>query len=223
MAAEDGRKKRDRRLAWGELGAALPGGPNYPAHKAGAPWSLALTVSWPGAGDVTLSAPRPSVLLLESGAAHIQRALELKELVPQDYPGHESYFDFLQEAASGLVLIHDALDSMASEQIPQDYRWVEADGKRLGREQILSTKGFESRLTRILAEATGKENLREMAIWPKIRELKDLRDGIAHGLSPRHPIGPDFSKQIIVRVVAADLASLLSAVDLAFDHFMGEP
>ena len=44
---------------------------------------------------------------------------------------------------SGLVLIHDALDSMASEQIPKDYRWLD-NGKRIGRRQILS-KGFESR------------------------------------------------------------------------------
>jgi hypothetical protein len=82
---------------------------------------------------------------------------------------------------AGIVLAHTALDNYANECIPADFAYTDDGGKTLQRVEV-ERKRIQLRLSRVLAAATGRPNLRESnsGLWGRVEELKALRDDISH-------------------------------------------
>lgn len=153
-------------------------------------WQYLVTVS--GIGRVGFPVPLPSELLLRVGDERLQRATKLRAAAltsataggfirPADVivSNHQLIFDFFQEAMAGVVLVHATLNNFASERIPRS--GADVDGKHRDRGALIHT-GIENRLSRVLAAATGKVNLKTERpdLWVQIEHLKDLRDAIQY-------------------------------------------
>jgi hypothetical protein len=82
---------------------------------------------------------------------------------------------------AGIVLAHTALDNYANECIPADFAYTD-DGRRTLQRVEVERRGIQLRLSRIVAAATGRPNLRESNsnLWDRVEELKALRDDISH-------------------------------------------
>jgi hypothetical protein len=152
-------------------------------------------ISVPEVGNVSISVPRTSVLLLNQAGSHLKRAVRLRSKLPGQtrvprwtQPGIDRYlpnedlvFDFFEEAMAGIVLAHTALDNYANECIPADFAYTD-DGRRTLQRVEVERRGIQLRLSRIVAAATGRPNLRESNsnLWDRVEELKALRDDISH-------------------------------------------
>jgi hypothetical protein len=227
--------KRDRRRATTTLAQDMPPGPEgQPGHKAGAEVTLSMVVEWPGLGRLSVVAPRGSSLLLHSARERLGRAQRLSSALESQtstegffrpfadrrVTNAAMFFDLLQELMASIVLMHAALDSFASEEIPEDFIYVDERGREQGRDELLA-RGIELRLSRVLATATGKENIRtaKAGTWERLEELKILRDSVAHGLGPRFILAQAAADNIYSRLAAADLADLLAAVEETMEHY----
>ena len=127
------------------LAADVPAGPQgQPSHKAGAEVVVLQVIPVPQVGNVSISVPRTSVLLLNQAGSHLKRAVRLRSKLPGQtrvprwtQPGIDRYipnedlvFDFFEEAMAGIELAHTALDNYAKECIPADFVYTDDGGKR---------------------------------------------------------------------------------------------
>lgn len=133
----------------------------------------------------------------------------------------EMFFDLLQELMAGVVLMHAALDAFASEEIPEDFVYVDERGREQNRDELLG-RGIELRLSRVLAASTGLDNIRTAKpdTWQRLEELKTLPDAVAHGLRPLFVLAQAAADNIYSRLAAADVAGMLAAVEETMEHYI---
>lgn len=241
------RSQKERKMArpdprrWTtRLAAPVPPGPaGQPGHDAGAAVTVSHLVSLPEVGNLSMSVPRASALLLRPALAHLQRAVRLRRQLPNQVvrgkwvqPGHEFgfsnetlVFDFFEEAMAGVVLAHTAVDNFANECLPQDFEYLDEKGIRHSRELVERTFGLEKRLSRVVSQATGRPNLQadNHRLWERVMELKSLRDDIGHAKLERTYSGPDPSSRveetIYGRLLATDLLEHHRTVVAVAEHY----
>lgn len=192
---------RDRRLAVTTLAQDVPPGPQgQPGHKAGTEVILVEAVQVDGLGGVSFSTPRPSELLLHEARADLKRAVRLRSRslsqtarAQWTQPGIEFgftnvplLFDFFGTAMSGVMLTHAAVDARLNEFFTEP---ILHEGQSVSVEQIQGFWSVEKKLGLVAADA-GLEALEE-AVRDEVRELKELRDMVAHirteYIRSRHP------------------------------------
>jgi len=229
---------RERRRWTSTLAADIPAGPQgQPTHKAGATVAVIHLVVLPEIGNVSMTVPRPSSISLDAAEKHVKRAVRLrKQLAGQTKRGRwiqkrhevgfsneELVYDFFEEASSGLILMHTALDNFANEQIPADFTFVGSDDQTIGRTQIEGRMSLPRRLDEILPDVAGVESLRtaEPMVWELLSTLKGIRDDLGHvHLEQTYTReSDDPSESVWSRMLTADLEELLAAVEKAIIHY----
>lgn len=230
------KKSRTQRRRWvTTLASPIPTGPQgQPSHDIGASISIIDLVEVPGVGNVSLSVPRPSMLLLESAHAHMKRAERLRAAAKKQIakgkwiqPGHELrftneelVFDFFAEAMAGVVLALSALDNLLTELVPDNFTHTSKDGE-WSRQRIESSMGVERKLTEIAPIATGRPNIRNenVELFDRAMSLKALRDDIGHSKLHRGYGGTELRKTIFSDLFEADLLALVSCVGEIGIHY----
>jgi hypothetical protein len=169
-------------------------------------------------------------MLLDIAEGHIRRSARLRRQIPQQVkrerwiqPGLELSFsnerlvyDFFQEAMSGVLLGHTALDNFANEALPPNVVMNDAAGQETGRAQI-EYWGLPKRLTQVLPFILGKESIKAAnpAVWSQLVTLKNLRDGIGHVHyeATFTAANDDPGQSLFSQLLATDLLALLKAVE----------
>jgi len=233
-----GSMKREKRRWTTTLAEPIPAGPQgQPAHAAGAQVAVTHLVFLPEAGAVSMTVPRPSVLLLEAAEAHAKRATRLRKQLPNQtkhgrwvQPGHELHFsneelvyDYFQDAMAAVLLLHTALDNFANELLPENVVLNDSAGNPVDRAQIESTWGLRRRLDLVLPAVTGKASLQvaQPSAWASLMVLKDLRDDIGHIHREASFTRPDedLNSSIFSRLLAQDLIALLKVTEEAMEYY----
>jgi hypothetical protein len=194
-------------------------------------------VSLPEVGNVSMTVPRPSSLSLDAAEKHVKRALRLrKQLAGQTKRGRwiqrghevgfsneELVYDFFEEATSGVILMHTALDNFANERIPGDFALVTPGGQTIDRMQIEGHMSLPRRLDEVLPNVGGVTSLKTAAppLWDLLSKLKSLRDDLGHVHLEQTYTGAndDLSESVWSRLLAADLEELLAAVGKTMRHY----
>lgn len=183
----------------------------------------------PEVGDVAFSAAWPSRLLVEAATSHLNRAVKLRAALPKQtkvlkggarrFTSDSLPLDFFQEAMAGLLLLHHALLSFAIEVLDPEFVYRDDDGQKSVRE--LEASGIELLLSRVLAQALVKPNLRTARpdLWGSVMKIKELRDDIAHPKSSQIYSGDDPGITVFGRLLEEDLASLATVFDEVLAHF----
>lgn len=214
----------------------MPAGPDgQPAHEVGAEVSVIDLVEVPGVGGVSITVPRPSLLLLATAEHHLQKAERLRDAATKQVgpgkwvqPGFEIgftneplVFDFFEHAMAGVVLAHTALDNVLNELLPADFVFLADDGTSWDRERIESSMGIERRLTQVAAAATGRPNLRHENpdLYDRAMTLKVLRDDLGHAKRDRGYGGAALNRTIFSDLFETDLVGLGAAVQAIGDHY----
>lgn len=210
------------------LATPIPPGPKgQPGHEVGAQVSVIDLVHVPGIGDVSISVPRPSSLLLVPAALHLKQAEEFCQIAKTQIErsewvqdGHELSFtdeelvyDFFGEAMSGILLAYTALDNLLNELLPLDFEY-KTEKEIWDRQRIESTAGVERKLTQFVPAATDRGSLAEGApeLYLRVMELKRLRDDIGHAKLERGFGGPRQGKTIFSDLFEVDLVLFVNAV-----------
>jgi hypothetical protein len=214
--------------------AISPGHNGQPGHKAGASITIIDLVEVPDIGSVSISVPRPSMLLLGPAREHMVRAEGLRakavaqvvegewvqEGHEKNFEDEESVFDFFQEAMSGLVLAHTALDNLLNESLPFNFEF-EVRRENWNRQRIESSAGIERKLTQFVPAATGRQNVAtaEPALFARLMELKRLRDDVGHARLDRGYGRIESGKTIFSDLFAADLDAFIDDVRAVGVHY----
>lgn len=222
------KRKIDVRKAVTTITSDIPAIPGLaPAHKAGAEAVLTKQVQVEGLGAVYFSAPSPHRLLFTKASRLIKRAGRLKESLKSHvkevryggtrFSSDQEVFDFFQDAMAGVLLLHAALDSFASDKIPDDFE-METEGKRRDA-SYLRERGLKAKFSWILAKVTDRSNLmtKDPELWKALIQIKELRDSIAH-FDPRDSwsIG---ESDIFTLLLNEDLGELTEAAQKILVHY----
>src|SRR5205814_1687540 len=186
-------RSHDPRRWTSTLATPVPPGPaGQPAHEPGALISVVDLARLPGKGNVSMPVPRASVLLLRQAEKHLRRPQKLRGQLgaqvvsrqwtqpgfEQTFSNEELLFDFFEEAMSGIVLAHAALDNFANESLPSEFVFTDEKGKMWTREDIERRMALEKRLRAVLNSATGRPSvaLAKPDLFERAMAIKDLRD-----------------------------------------------
>jgi hypothetical protein len=192
-------------------------------------------VEVPGLGDVSITVPRPSLLILDPATQHLRRAEQLRRAATKQIsrgkwvqPGFELtftneplVFDFFAEAIAGVLLAHAALDNVLNELLPEDFVFTASDGRTFDRATVERSAGVERRLTEIAAAASGRQDIRDghPALFEQAMQLKALRDDLGHAKRDRGYAPAGSERTIFTDLFAADLASLAEVPRAVGDYY----
>lgn len=230
--------RRERRRWTSNLASDVPVGPQgQPAHMAGAAVSVIHLVTLPEIGNVSMTVPRPSSIVLDAAEKHVRRAVRLRKQLPGQtkrgrwvQKGHEVGFsneelvyDFFEDASSGLILMHTALDNFANEQIPADFTYTLPNAQTIDRKQVEGNMSLPRRLDEVLPVVAGVESLRSAAptTWGLLAALKEIRDDLGHVHLEQTYSGAedDPAESVWSRMLAVDLEEMLAAVAKAMSYY----
>lgn len=227
---------RERRRWTSTLATAIPAGPEgQPQHDVGAEASVIDLVEVPGTGSVSITVPRPSLLLLGQAEHHMRTAERLREAAKKQirrdkwvqpafelsFTNERLVFDFFEHAMAGIVLAHTALDNVLNELLPADFVFLADDSTSWDRQRIESSMGIERRITQVAAAATGRPNLRsdKPELFAQAMTLKRMQDDLGHAKRDRAYGGPDLNRTIFSDLFDADLVGLGATVSAIGDHY----
>jgi hypothetical protein len=217
-------RKASIRRAVSTLAADVPPGPgSTPGHKAGTEVVLTKETFLVGVGQVGFASPSPHRLLLDKARRDLQRAMRLKKQLHKEiktvhggltFSSDSLAFEFFQEAMSGIVLLHAALDSFASDHIHDNFS-MELDGGLKGRGYLIA-RGIEKKFSVILSTVVQRENLMnaDSDLWKELERIKQRRDDVAH-FDPvdSYSIDTEESWSIFSKLLNCDFQALLQAVE----------
>jgi hypothetical protein len=167
------------------------------AHRAGAPVVWVYRVNLAGVGSIAFPVPLPSELLLRIAGEHLEKATKHRLTLVRTsnrlkgggvdfaFSDYQLAYEFFQQAMAGVMLTYAALDNFVNEQIDPEFQFPErsraGEVQHYDREAIIRM-GLEKRMSRVLAAATQRPNIRteHSDLWNSFLGLKELRDAIEH-------------------------------------------
>jgi hypothetical protein len=200
----------------------------------GMTWAVSASCTWGEHGRVHFVVPSGVTLLLEAAEDHLRRSERLRTRLPNQLrhvrspePGLRNFtnqgllYDFFREAMAGVVLTHGALDNFANDHLPPDLQMTDEKGVTHDR-AALQRRGIEWRLSKVMAEATGRPNLKtfDTVLWQELLGLKGLRDEIHHVAagSTMHTSATE-EQSVYAQLLRADLLRLYAVAVQVIEHY----